>query len=233
MTILGLKSFFKEYIDDVKESSRYNDSVKKLKKSMGIGFMENFNYDSDMKYLIVQRPSYSIWAMGSLLAGNRSNIKEFGSTYKIYDKSRKLKYMSDYDISLIFDKESFTLYDSEKKKIGKVKEYLLSVGFPLFEKEVKKCSVFLQDDILCRLKKYESFGDTYFETLEGKISIKNQKSDENKFIIKIGNKIIGTIYSIPLKLKDGLVDRYLIEYKAVENETILALVSLALDIIDA
>lgn len=235
---MGVKDFLKEAFEDMKEYSGLNDSisefkdtVKKFKQEVGIDLLKDFEYKADKNYLYVKAPSLSLKSMGGILAGNVSNIESFGSRYKIYDLNENIKYFSDYDISLILDRESITLYDSQKNKIGKVKEYAFSVGVPFFEKEVKKCCVYLKNNLICKLKKYESFGELCFETLEGDIRIKYDKNKPREFIIT-KNKEIARIYTPILKLKDEYVDKYLIEYEDTSNEEIILLTVLAIDIIN-
>lgn len=65
---------------------------------------------------------------------------------------------------------------------------------PLFEKEVQKCTVHIGNELLCKLKKYESFGELYFETLEGNIKIIYDKSNPHEFGIMKNHKKIAKIY---------------------------------------
>lgn len=229
---MGLKDFLKEAFDEAKETSGFNDSVKNLKKELGIDILKDFKYSDNKNYLHVKVPSLSLKSMGGILAGNISNIENFGNTYRISDLKGDIKYLSDYDISLVLDKESITLYDSEKNKIGKVKEYPLSVGVPFFEKEVKKCGVYLKDRLICKLKKFESFGELGFETIEGSFYIKYDKRNPCEFIIRKNKKNIGKIYAPSFKLKDEFIDKYLIEYDDVLDEKIVLLMTLALDVIN-
>ena len=61
---------------------------------------------------------------------------------KIVDGNGTLKYKSNAE-NTITDREILDLFDANGNKIGYVKEHLISTGVPLFEKEVKKCTVFL------------------------------------------------------------------------------------------
>ena len=44
---MGLKDFLKEAFDEAKETSGFNDSVKNLKKELGIDILKDFKYSDN------------------------------------------------------------------------------------------------------------------------------------------------------------------------------------------
>ena len=148
--------------------------------------------------------------------------------YQFFDMEGNIKYISDFDTGLLIDRETVTLYDKDKKKYGKVKEYIISVGIPLFEKEVKKCSVDFDKENICKLKKYKSFGELEFETLEGKVYLNCHDEEKKKYQIKKGNKIIAKVNELPPKFIDGLVETYIIQYDNIEDEKLITLMVVTL-----
>ena len=55
--------------------------------------------------------------------------------------------------------------------------------------------------------------------------------DEKQFNIKKENKTIAKVNELPLKLIDGLVERYIIEYENIEDEKIITLMIVTLYIL--
>jgi len=145
-------------------------------------------------YLVIKTRSFSLGtglaATASILAGKVPNISGDMISYKIYDSNNELKYKSDDESAYMlvdFDRELLSLYDLDNKKIGTVKEWIISVGIPLFEKDVKKCTIKYGNKKICDLKKYVSFGDLEFESLEGDVEIETDGSDK-AFTIEYNSK---------------------------------------------
>ena len=120
--------------------------------------------------------------------------------YRVYDSYGNLKYRFEVKDKTfeVWDRDMLYLYDSEDKRIGSIKERLFSIGVPLLEKEVKKCSVYLGKEKICQLKKYKSFGELEFEDLEGSVKIKYTKD-------KIGEENIKKLNQIKEEIKNGKV----------------------------
>lgn len=208
-----------------------NNLLEKSAKVTGIKSVNEYKKKEDRNYMVFKIPSATIGAMINDFKDSYKLIEKYGSMYQFCDIDGNVKYISDFDTSFISDRETVTLYDEKKNKYGKVKEYLISVGIPLFEKEVKKCSVDFEKSNLCKLKKYVSFGELGFETLEGKMYIECLDEKNKKYKIKKGNKIIAKVNELPLKLVDGLAEHYIIEYKNVEDEKLITLMVVALNIL--
>lgn len=216
----------KGFVDNV-----VNNLSEKAAKSSGIKTLNEYKKKEDKNYMVFKIPSATIGTMINVFRDPYKAIEKFGSMYQFCDMDGNVKYTSDFDTGLISDRETVTLYDEKKNKYGKVKEYLISVGIPLFEKEVKKCSVDFEKSNLCKLKKYVSFGELGFETLEGKMYIECSDEKKKKYKIKKGNKIIAKVNELPPKFIDGLAEHYIMEYENVEEEKLITLMVVALNIL--
>lgn len=118
-----------------------NSLSEKSAKANGIKTLSEYKKKEDKNYMVFKTPSASVSTMINVFRDPYKAIEQFGSMYQFCDMEGNIKYISDFDTGLLIDRETVTLYDKDKKKYGKVKEYIISVGIPLFEKEVKKCSV--------------------------------------------------------------------------------------------
>ena len=195
-------------------------------------------------YLIVKTKSISIGSIASLAGavigsavGKTSFDKEIqkipidsGAHFLVYDEKKELLYYADCKSGDIIDREKVYLKDDEHNKVGYIKEWLMAVGDPFFERDVKKCTITLFDEKLCVLKKYHSTGsdEARYSVLDSNIAIAYRK---DMISLKRGGKEIGIIHIIPFGLKDGYVDRYIIEYDDIQEEEICLLIALGFDII--
>ena len=216
---IGKKDFVNNTINKLSEKSA---------KVEGMKLKNEYKNKEGKKYMYFKIPSASVGTMINVFKNPYKAIEKYGSKYQFCDLSGKIKYLSDYDVSLILDRGTVIIYDKEKNKVGKVKEYAISVGVPLLEKEVKKCSVYEGDNHLCNLKKYIDFGDLVFDTLEGKMHLSCNDEKKHKFKIKKGNKVIATLNELPSKFVDDLVEHYRIEYENKEDEHLIVLMTCAL-----
>ena len=205
-----------------------NSLSEKSAKANGIKTLNEYKKKEEKNYMVFKTPSASVSTMINVFRDPYKAIEQFGSMYQFCDMEGNIKYISDFDTGLLIDRETVTLYDKDKKKYGKVKEYIISVGIPLFEKEVKKCSVDFDKENICKLKKYKSFGELEFETLEGKVYLNCHDEEKKKYQIKKGNKIIAKVNELPPKFIDGLVETYIIQYDNIEDEKLITLMVVAL-----
>ena len=221
-TLVNTEVSFNDAINLLSEKSANENGIKSIKQ---------YRKKENKYYLIFKIPSTTIGILKEIIKNPYEAIEKFGSMYQFCDMDGNVKYISDFDSSLALSRETVTLYDENRNKYGEVKEYLMSFGYPFLEKEVKKCRVDFGDSNLCKLKKYVSWGDLEFETLEGKIHIKCVDQKAKKYSIKNGNKIIAKVNELPTKFIDGLAEHYIIEYKNIEDEKIITLVVVALKIL--
>ena len=230
---ISLKNVKEKIVDNI------NGAIEKIGTTDGMQTRKSYKKKENKKYMYLKQASYSISSLvnmtNQLIKGQdiSSNIDKYGSVYRFYNSQNRLIFTSDYKSSLMLDKETITLYDDKKQKIGYVKENVFSMRVPLFEKDAKKCSIHIGEDI-AKIKKYVSFGDLTFETLEGKMYIAyNNSKDQNKhtYTIKKGDKDIAKVTEVPLIFVDGYIDRFIIEYDQKEDEEAIALMTIALTIL--
>lgn len=223
----------KHKLEKAKESFR--ESVATFKKETGLDKTVDkvIQKSKTENVLIVKIQSYSIGTMAKTLLGVSGTIPTGGkSQYQITTKDGTEEFVSEMETTLLMDRDILTVYDTRngKTKIGTVKQWLISGGIPLFEKEAKTCTVTFENEKLCDLKKCVSFGDLQIEAFEGKIEIKI-KANGNYSIYHKGKKI-AELHELPMKLKDGFVDRYVLEYKEEKNKQVAVMIAIALDTVN-
>lgn len=184
--------------------------------------------------LIVRMRSYSVGTMAATLLGTAVGATAGGGKgqYQIVTKDGKEMFASDMETTFFTDRDILTVYDTSngKRKIGSVKQWLISGGVPLLEREAKTCTVTLEKDKLCDLKKCVSFGDLQFETLEGRAEVKIKSEDNYSIYYK--RKKIAELHELPMKLKDGFADRYVLEYKEAKDIQVAVMMAIALDTVN-
>lgn len=187
---------------------------------------------SQSNYLIIQSKSYSSATITNLFVGNPpSNISsDSQGRYRIFDQWGNLRYKSDTE-NTVSDREIVNLSDANGNQIGRVKEHLFSVGFPGLEKEPKTCSIWYNKERIAQLKKYKAFKETRFTVLDGKVQIIQSKTNNKSIILKYQNKAVAILHRVPINLKDGYVDKYVMEINRPDDEVIGVLLSIAIDII--
>lgn len=181
------------------------------------------------KQLIVSYKFLGLGDLKGLFSGKDPD--DFSELYRIKDGEGIVRYKSE-DVDHITSRDIIKVFDASKHKIGYVKEHLIPIGMPFFEKDVKKCSVYYKDEKIATLKKSICLGELEFEALEGPVDIKNLSS--KRFSIYYKGQKIATQNYFPLSFKKGCIDKYVVEFnKEVPNEIedIALLVSLAIDII--
>ena len=214
-----------------KAKASLKESVVAVKKEAGLDkTSDQFIQKSKMKnVLIIKMRSYYVGTMAAALLGATSGGGK--GQYQIVTKEGEEVYVSDMETTLLTERDILSVYDmsDKKRKIGSIKQWVISGGVPLLEKEAKTCTVTLEKDKLCDLKKCVSFGDLQFETLEGRADVKI-KSEGNYSIYCKGKKI-AELHELPMKLKDGFVDRYVLEYKEVKDQQVAVMMALAIDVV--
>lgn len=206
-----------------------NNVLTKLGKTTGQKTSSEHIQQSKKHCLIIKAESCSLGTLVGLFTGKSSILADCLDRYQIFDSAGNIKYKSS-PANTIIDRGILDLYDAANHKIGYVREHIISVGVPLFEKEVKKCSVYLGTQKIAELKKYVSFGDLYFEALEGNVKITHNKG--KSFRITYRNKLIATLLEVPLNLKDGYADKFVMEYDDPAMEVEAVLLATAIDLIN-
>lgn len=224
----------KEALKEGKEALK--ESVAAVKKEAGLDktadkVMQKTKTDN---VLIVRMRSYSVGTMAATLLGAAVGATAGGGKgqYQIITKDGEEMFVSDMETTFFTDRDILTVYDTSngKRKIGSVKQWLISGGVPLLEREAKTCTVTLEKDKLCDLKKCVSFGDLQFETLEGSAEVKIKSEDNYSIYYK--RKKIAELHELPMKLKDGFVDRYVLEYKEAKDIQVAVMMAIALDTVN-
>lgn len=206
-----------------------NSVLNKVGKAAGEKTAAEHIQEIKNNYLIIKSKSYSIGDVVGIVIGNTPKMNDYLGRYQIVDGNGTLKYKSSAE-NTITNREILDLFDANGNKIGYVKEHLISTGIPLFEKEVKKCTVYLGKEKIALLKKYVSFGDLEFEVLEGSVKISHKEG--KNFKIQYEGEQIAILHNCPLNLMDGYADKFVMEYDSPKYEIVAILLATAIDLIN-
>lgn len=216
-------------IPKVSVDDAINSMLNKIGKATGQKTAAEHIQGIKKNYLIIKSKSYSIVDVVGAVIGNSPKMSDYLGRYQIVDRNGTLKYKSNAE-NTITDREILDLFDANGNKIGYVKEHLISTGIPLFEKEVKKCTVYLGEEKIASLKKYVSFGDLEFEVLEGSVKITHKEG--KNFKIQYEGEQIAILHDCPLNLMDGYADKFVMEYDSPKYEVVAVLLATAIDLIN-
>ena len=206
-----------------------NALLNKAGQLTGMGTTEDYAKKVTTKYhLIIKSRSYSVGTLINAIKDIMPDTDDVYGAYRVYDPDGNLLYSSDSEDTLTM-RDVLTICDAHGKKIGSVKEWIMSVGVPLLEKDVKRCTVKMGREKICDLKKYKSFGDLYFECTEGSVDISHQ--DGNEFQISYNGRRIAKLHTVPINLKNGYADKFVMEYDQKEDEAIAVMLAIAIDTI--
>ena len=205
-----------------------NAALNKIGKATGQKMATEYVQNTQKNCLIIRGKSYSVGTIAGLFAGKTPDLTDCDGYYQIFDTTGTMKYRSTSK-DTIMDRDIIDLYDMKGNKIGYVKEHIMSIGVPLLEKDVKRCSVYLGKEKIAVLKKYVSFGELSFETLEGKYKVTCDKGKWYK--VFYGAKQIVKLNVVPVNLKNGYVDKFVIEYDDISDEVVAILLATAVDVI--
>lgn len=233
MSIIGLFTA-KQKIEKAKDTVK--KEIAEFKKETGADkTTEQFLHKAKMKnVLIVRVRSYSVGTIAAMLLGAEENVtaNDEKGQYQIVTKEGTEIFEADMGMTFLTDRDILTVYDvaNGRKNIGTIKQWIVSMGIPLLEKQTKTCTVSLGEDKLCDLKRYISFGELQFDTLDGKTEVK-VKSEGNYSIYYKGKKI-AELHELPIKAIDSFVDRYVLEYKEEKDRYIAVMMAIALDVVN-
>ena len=228
MSLKGLL-FGSQKFEETKES--FKSAIASFKEEVGLDRPANTLVEASQfaNVLIVKSRSYSL---GSIFSCSQEDVHSIDNEFfQIVTTNGEKIYSAKMEPDILTNRDLFSVYDTrfDKRKIGEIKQWLISMRMPIFEKEAKTCSVLLGKEKIGVLKKCVSFGKTEFQTIEGNISVRFES--ENDFSILYHEKEIAKSHAIPLKLKNSFVDRYVLEYPDLRDEQVALMVTLAIDCI--
>ena len=155
--------------------------------------------------------------------------------YQVFGDREMLKYKS-YAQNTIADREILDVYDAEEKKIGYIKEHIISGRVPGIETKAKTCSVYLGTAKIATLRHSveKIIGDREHDVsvLDGpyRVACDFDTFERDFQIYKSGKKLAEVCQKLP-SFKTGYVDKLIVDYYGEENEKIVVLLSIALDVI--
>lgn len=233
LKVLATEKITKRVIHKDKVDDAINSVLTRIGKSAGQKTAEERAKELEKNYLVIKAKSYSLGTMigtvAELFAGMMPDMGDYLGRYQILDSLGEIKYLLNAENTIV-DREILNLYDAAGNKIGYVKEHVLPMGIPLLEKEVKECSVYLGKEKIAELRKYISFGNLEFEMSGGYYKITHNEGKQFKIYHR--EKLLATLYDVPLNLKDGYADKFVMEYDDALDETMAILFAIGLDLIN-
>lgn len=190
------------------------------------------------KYCIkIKVKSNTIKSVAKEMLGLSSDSGEFWGKYRIVDSSDNLKYVSELKepSSILselvgYDKDTLYVFDTNERKIGKIKENIFShsdlIDY-LFEKDAKRCTIYLHGEELFDVKRYLEEDSYDVGSCDYRIDY------DGGVDIRIKNRtcVIAEAHRITTLFKDEYLDRYIIEYDNPDDELPLLLLVLAIDML--
>ena len=219
----------KQIISPENIEATINGLTSKISKSMGQPSTNVRLEKNQSNCLVIKFKMFSLKEISSLVTGNSSVQAEKGRYY-IFDTNGILKYQTNDENSFFLDKDTYHLFDMDNNELGTIKESVFSVGVPLLEKDVKKCSVFLSNEKLCVLKGYKSFGEKNIEILDSNYCVEYNKSEKH-IMIKSNGKKIAKLHILPHHINNGFIDKFVLEYDNSDLEIVAILLSVAISFV--
>ena len=216
-----------------------NKVVEKIEVSNGKQTVDKYHKKKDKNYMYYKVSSYSVTTMANITTAiikkkiPTVEIDNLGAMYIVCDENDNTIYTSDYKFSMITDKDAVTIYNSEKKIIGKVKEKVFSFKLP-FQEDVVRCQMTLGNKKTCTIKRYKLFRELHFDTEEGGGYYIRYNNSNNKktYRLQKGSKTMAKIIETPMKFVDGYITRYIIEYENPEYKDEIILMTTMLNFLN-
>lgn len=153
---------------------------------------------------------------------------DWRNCYFAYDKSRKQQFAIKGNV--VMGKHHFSIYNNNKKEIGKVKRKLITIPI-LFEKEAKECDIIIDGELFGTLRSYVFFGQSHIEFSANEWAIEQDKS-RYEFSIYYKKNQIGHVYKVVSSYKDNeCKDKYMIGYEDKKYEHECLMIAIAIDTI--
>lgn len=227
----AIRKAVEKTIPSEKIDQTVNNMINGLGKIIGANTVESYTEQIKSKNcFVVKVPPVSVVDVLTDKVGN--SFPKDWEVQRFYDLNNSLHFYSKTrDPFVVLDRTICDVYDVNKEKIGEVKENLVSVGIPLLEKGVKKCSVKMADKVLTVLKKSESFGEIEFQTTDGKFEIKYD-NESGSFKIFRGNECIIRINSIFANFSNDYIEKYVVEYDDVKDQKLAVLLTVGIMMIE-
>lgn len=230
VSVKSAKKFGKKLISEVADRNvedSINSALSKLGKAIGQKTVEEYIQDSSGNCLVIKARSYSLKTMSKMLSGDISVSEDSVIRYRIFDAFGVERYTSRAE-STITTREVQNIFDANGKKVGSIKQHLIPVSVPLLEKDVKEFTVYLGNEEICELRKSVSFGE--LEVIDSSRAVKFSSKEGEPIKIYYKNWLVAKLHDIPLIVKDGFRDRYVLEYDDNENEVLAILLTIAADL---
>ena len=227
-----LKALAAEKVSALISSEGIDDAIysvfNKLGKAAGITPTDDLTKKVEKNCLVVKARLPSLGTLLDLFSDEEVESVDKTGKYLVVDTDGKILYRVDAEETVI-DREILDLFNASEERIGCIKEHILPMGVPIFERDVKKCSVFWGKDKLCVLKKSVSFGEVEFEVLEGDVKIIHKKGQE--IILYYCGREIALLHEVRMTLKNGYADRFIVESSSKESEAMGILLTIAIALI--
>lgn len=222
----------KELVPNEIVDNTLNSILNKTWKASGMKLSEDLLNEAHNNCLIVKQQSFSAKTVVDLLAEKNYTPKYNPNRYQVVDTSEKIKYTV-YDRPSVTAKSILEIYDAFDNKLGYITEHLMAVGIPLLEKDVKKCTVYLDNEPLCTLKSCYSIEYSskkkYVEALENHINIRYEK--DNSIELFFCGRKIAILHAVQMNFGDCFTDKFIVDSYNQDDEILVILLTIAISLI--
>ncbi len=210
------------------EDSRITTQNKKGEISPAYEYM----LQSSKKCFILEACVFDMCSLNEYRGQKKLKYDDYLGAYKIFDKNEELKFLS-LEKRRSASKElagkgldRLFLFDLQETVFGRVKEHIISMKTPIIEDDAKTCSVILDRQKLCNVKRVYTLGKEHFEISDG-YEVAHIKNTD--FTIKKGNKRIATIKIFRPNLKKVFPRSIVVEYDDSKKDKTALLLAMAID----
>ena len=184
---------------------------------------------SSKKCFILESAAFDMCSLKEYCGQKKLKYDDYFGIYKIFDKNEKLQFLSLKKRPGTGKKlDKIFLFDLHETVLGSIKQHIISPKVPIVEDDTKTCSVILEDNKLCSVKRTYIMGKEHC-IISGEYKIEYVKNTD--FIIKKNNKKIATIKFFRPTLKQVFPKSIVVEYDNEKQKTIVLLLAMAIDTI--
>ena len=170
----------------------------------------------------------------SMVKGLFVKESELVEYYQIVDVNGDIKYKGKYKYLTLLesceDRDTLTieLCDKDNKVVGCIKD-IKHKNREWFDKNVRRCSIYISDKKICDFKKYEMSDDVHYSFEYSNYSVYDNKL--NSYDFKFSGKQIAKLHITQIKKDEKFFEQYVLEYQNEKDEIIGILLALALNTI--
>lgn len=192
----------------------------KISHAVGMKTEEEILKDNQDNYklVIIQKSSNIDFFFGDV---------DWRDFYFVLDKNEEQHFV--IKGNLVMGKHYFSVFDNNKKELGKIKKKLITIPLP-FQKEARECDIIIDGKMFSTMRTYVDvfLGERYIDFSADMWEIKNDNS-RYKFNIYFKRNQIGNVHKVISSYKDKYDDKYVLEFQNKEYELECLMIAIAID----